>query len=158
MRVLCVIAGVEVTEYGDNSIGWTSRARVDAAGAGGNSWNDPDFQDSTSLKHSDGTALNANVERFIVVPPAILNGVPWVVLGCQAVVAYRGKSCTAVVGDIGPAGKIGEISVACARALGMNPSPIDGGEDEEVVHYLIWPGIKAIVEGQIYELQPSGGK
>ena len=103
------------------------------------------------------TALNANVERFIVVPPAILNGVPWVVLGCQAIVMYRGESCTAVVGDIGPVGKIGEISVACARALGMNPSPIDGGEDEEVVHYLIWPGIKAIVEGQIYELQPAHG-
>ncbi|HZD95078.1 MAG TPA: hypothetical protein VE133_12535, partial [Candidatus Sulfotelmatobacter sp.] len=41
--------------------------------------------------------------------------------------------------DSGPADKIGEGSVALARALHVNPDPRHGGIQEEVITYLIFP-------------------
>ena len=51
-----------------------------------------------------------------------------IVLGCQARVSFRGKTpAEAVVGDIGPRLGLGELSVACAKALDIPDSPISGG-------------------------------
>jgi hypothetical protein len=126
----------------------------DNDGSGGNPEGDPDHQDETSLRHG-GKSLNAQKVPFIVVPPAILRGVRPVVLGCQAQVVWKGVKIAAVVGDIGPHTKLGEISVECARRLGMNPSPIHGGIASPSVFYTILPGIPAVVDGITYQLQPS---
>jgi hypothetical protein len=45
------------------------------------------------------------------------------------------------------------MSLACARALGINPDPNRGGVDEHTVHYLIQPGVPAVVDGVTYQLQ-----
>src|SRR5207253_7514824 len=83
--------------------------------------------------------LNADIDKYIVVPPAIRNGVSGVVIGCQAQVTNtrNGKHTAAVVGDVGPHKKLGEISIACALALGIDPDPVLGGMDEHAIAYVI---------------------
>lgn len=159
MRVLAIIEGYTVTENDDGSVDWLAHARIDNDGRGP-AQGDPDHQDDTSL-HERGigdskVALNAQTEAFIVVPPAIIYGVQGIVLGCQAQVWNRlnGKTTMAVVGDIGPSRKIGEMSCKCAVDLGIDPNPNTGGEDRAVIFYRIWPGKPAEANGMIYELQP----
>jgi hypothetical protein len=148
MRVIATIEGENITEMDDKSVHWTSKAAIDSDGIGPHH-GDKTSQDQTSYKPD----LNADVDRYVVVPPAIRDGVAGIVIGCQAQVVYLDKYTDAVVGDIGPHKKLGEISCACASALGMNPSPIDGGVDEHLVHYTIFPGIPAVVDGKTYSLQ-----
>lgn len=124
---------------------------VDVDGIG-SSHGDPYYQPQTSLR-VNGRYLNADIERFIVVPPLIIKKVLPVVLGCKARVTdlRTGESVDAVVGDVGPTRKTGEASRAVALALDIDPSPIDGGEDEPCILYELWPGIPA----PGYRLQPS---
>lgn len=149
MRTIAVIEGCAITELNDGSVRYTAPAMIDGDGTG-SSHGDPDYQRFTSLKRN-GVSLNADEDRYIVVPPAVIFGVPGVVLGCRALVSFNGLSTDAVVGDVGPHSKIGEISIATAKALGIPSSPVDGGIDEHAVHYTIWPGVAA--DG--YELQPA---
>jgi hypothetical protein len=62
---------------------------------------------------------------YLSVPPELL--VAGVHLGDLARVSYRDQWSPAVVGDVGPRGHLGEGSIALARALGLDPSPKDGG-------------------------------
>lgn len=131
-------------------------ADIDSDGAG-LSHGDPDHRGDTSL-HRNSQPLNADVDRYIVVPPIICTSVQGIVLGSQATVTNRrnGITCAAVVGDIGPKYKDGEISIALAKALNINPDPVRGGEDAAVIEYLIDPGTPAEVLGISYQLQPYG--
>lgn len=95
--------------------------------------------------------LDSETENYIVVPPLIIQGVAGVVRGCKARVTYKGKSDDAVVGDKGPRNKIGEVSIALARSLGLNFSPRVGGLDTPDIFYELWPGVAA----PNYELQPA---
>ncbi len=155
MKVLATIEGEEITESDDGTVSFKSKAAVDVDGSG-SSHGDPDYQPDTSL-HQDGVPLNADEDRYIVVPPAIIEGVSGIVLGCQAYVTntLNGHRTEAVVGDIGPHHKLGEISRATAIALGINPSPTSGGEDSHAIQYVLRPGVQAVVDGKTYTLQPS---
>jgi hypothetical protein len=150
---LFTINGSTIYKNNDGSLTWTSGAMIDDDGSGP-SFGDPDYQNDTSLHHN-GNALNATVDRYIVVPPQVRSCVPPKVLGCKAVVlnTKNGKTTDAVVGDIGPKNKIGEISMATAAALGINNSPTSGGEEEHVIVYTIYPGTPANVDGTVYSLQ-----
>jgi hypothetical protein len=116
---------------------------------------DPDASADTSL-HYNGKPINADKVSFIVLPPECIKAVAGVVLGCKATAKYHGRECAAVVADVGPHRKLGEMSSACARMLGINPSPTSGGVDEQCVTYRYWPGIPALVDGVLYKLQPYG--
>ncbi len=152
MKLIAVIEGQEITEYSDGSVRWTAKAAIDSDGVGPHH-GDRTAQDETTYKPD----LNADEDRYIVVPPAIRNGVRGVVMGCLANVTNtrNGKHTAAVVGDVGPRKKLGEISCACASAIGLNPSPVSGGIDEHVIDYVIFPGVAAIVDGKQYHLQPA---
>jgi hypothetical protein len=154
MKLIANIEGEDVLLHEDGRITFKAKAAIDADGTGPHH-GDPTSQSDTSL-HLNGKPLNADEDIYIVVPPAILKGVVSIVLGCQALVhnLKNGTSTTAVVGDIGPKKKIGEISVACAIALGINSSPTKGGEDGHVIEYIIYPGQAAVVNGKQYKLQP----
>lgn len=156
MRVIAVKEGCAIIELDDGCVTWRAKGAVDTDGSGP-SHGDPDYQPDTSL-HLDGKPLNADVDKYIVVPPAIIHGVKGVVMGCKASVVNlrNGKATAAVVADQGPGLKIGELSCAAAIALGLDPSPTKGGEDEHVLDYKIWPGVPAEVDGKLYRLQPSG--
>lgn len=134
---------------------WTAGMMVDVDGSG-LSHGDPCYQPDTTL-HLNGAPLNADLDRYIVVPPQIRNAVMPIVMGCQAQVINtdNGLHTDAVVGDVGPHKKIGEASRAVALALSINPSPVSGGEERHVIRYRIRPGIAAVVLGKAYDLQPA---
>ena len=150
MRIIATIEDHAITELDDLSVTYTAKAAIDGDGSGDNACNDPDFQPDTSLHHEEGSALESETEPYIAVPPAIICGVKGIVLGCKAVVKYNGLSVNAVVGDVGPHAKLGEISIACAEALQIPSSPLTGGVDSGVF-YQLWPGIAA----PGYQLQAS---
>lgn len=152
MTTLAIIEGCTITWDG-HRVRYTARGRVDDDGTG-SAHGDPYHQRDTSL-HRNGRPLNADVDLYIVVPPQILRGVAPTVLGSQAWVTFRGNTVPAVVGDIGPHGRLGELSVALARALGINPDPNTGGVDVPSVLYVIQPGCPAAANGIQYQLQPA---
>ena len=100
----------------------------------------------------DPTAyVDAETVPYIVVPPLIRDRTVGVVRGCKARVTRGDSAVDCVVADLGPRKKIGELSIAAARALGLNPSPRNGGTDDPELFYELWPGI--VAPG--FVLQPS---
>lgn len=155
MRTIDTIDNEPINEDIDGKVHFNAKAAIDGDGVG-SPHGDPDYQPNTSLRLK-GEYLNADEDKYIAIPPQVIHGVAGIVLGCQVhikdTITY--KETDAVVGDIGPHRKIGEISIACAKALGINPSPTSGGEDRHVIEYQLWPGRHAIVDGKEYDLQPS---
>lgn len=105
---------------------------------------------STTWYRHAGKALNdpsayvdAETVPYIVVPPLVVQRTAGIVRGCKARVTFRGSSVDCVVADRGPASKIGELSIAAARAIGIPPSPRNGGTDQVEVVYELWPGVAA---------------
>lgn len=144
-------------ETTDNRIVFIADADIDCDGSGGNPDHDPYYQSETTLKFR-GRSLNAYKERFVVVPPVVAKHTVGIVLGSHAFVTNlkTNKMTTAVVGDIGPMTKIGELSVACAIAIGLDGNPNHGGTDEQMIGYEVLPGVAAFVDGVVYDLQPYG--
>lgn len=102
-------------------------------------------------RNNPAAYVDAETIPYIVVPPIIIQETVGVVRGCKARATYQGKSIECVVADRGPKNKIGELSIAAARALGINPSPRNGGTERAVVLYELWPDIAA----PGFELQPA---
>lgn len=141
----------------DESVVFRANGRIDIDGSGP-SHGDPCYQADTTL-HLDGKPLNSDVDKYIVLPPTIVKAVPGIMLGCQALVLNikNGRQTHAVVGDIGPSRKLGELSAACALALGISPNPNIGGTDDFILNYTVWPGVAAVVDGKQYQLQHYRG-
>lgn len=101
---------------------------------------------------SDPTAyVDSETVPYIVVPSLIVQKTAGVVRGCKARVTWNGRSVECVVADRGPSSKIGELSIAAARAVGLPASPRSGGTEEPQVKYELWPGVAA----PGYVLQPA---
>ena len=149
-------SGYEILLHDDGRVTYTAPARVDDDGSD-NRAGDPDWQRGTSLRHN-GAFLDAETISYGALPPDIIKAVPGVVLGCRGT-AYdprTGKTVELVAGDVAPHlvhKRLGEISMAACCALGISPSPINGGEDDAVVQYTWWPGVPA----PGYALQPYRG-
>lgn len=146
-----------ITERVDGTVDWIAKAAIDCDGSD-NRHNDPCWQADTSLHH-DGKPIDAEAVPGIVVPPLVIQSVKGIVLGCQAWVRNlrTGQETAAVVFDIGPRRKIGEMSCECARRIGLDGNPNHGGTDERIVEYRIQPGKAAVVDGVTYDLQPFHG-
>jgi len=87
-----------------------------------------------------GTYVNAVKIPYIVLPPEFIERFA-VVLGDLAIVTNRqnGRSSFAIFADVGPRGKIGEGSIALARALGLDADPRRGGIESRMIDYLVFP-------------------
>lgn len=144
----------DVLLHMDGSLTFTSDGDIDTDGSGP-LHGDPYAQPHTTLKIK-GRSLNADLDKFIVLPPAVIKAVRPIVLGCLALIENKvnGKFTPAVVGDVGPKRKLGEMSVACAKALGIPWSPVTGGTNRNVIKYTVWPGIAARFDRTAYSLQP----
>lgn len=96
---------------------------------------------------------------FCVVPPVIISGVSGVVMGaaCRMTNLRNGKVSMGMVGDSGPSRKTGEVSPKAARELGLEPSPKNGGTDDPIIQYEIWPGVAAEVDGRKVPLMKADG-
>lgn len=99
--------------------------------------------------------VDASEVPFVVVPPQVRLRLKGIVLGCRALITYRGRVIEAVVADVGPRTKIGEASIKAAELLGINSNPRTGGLVSRSVTYQIFPGVPARVNGFTYELQPA---
>jgi hypothetical protein len=95
------------------------------------------------LRTDPAAYVDAETVPYIVVPPLVVQRTSGVVRGCKARASCNGKSVDCVVADRGPRGKIGELSIAAARALGLRSSPRNGGTEKPEVLYELWPGIAA---------------
>lgn len=102
-------------------------------------------------KNDPAAYVDAETVPYIVVPPLVVQKTTGIVRGCKARASWNGKSVDCVVADKGPTGKIGELSIAAARALGIPSSPRNGGTEKPEVLYELWPGIAA----PGYVLQPG---
>lgn len=154
MRLLATIERIPVVENDDGSVSYSTRwFRVDGDGDPANTYHDPCWQADTSLHGPDGKPVNAMQVPYIVANPIIAAMVPGIVLGCMGQVTYKGRTVKAVLADIGPRRKIGEGSIALARALGMNESPISGGVDGVAVDWRWFPGLPATINSVTYALR-----
>lgn len=97
--------------------------------------------------------VDSETVPYIVVPPLIIQRTAGVVRGCRARVTNtrNDQSVDCVVADKGPRNKIGELSIAAARAIGIPSSPRNGGIEKPVLLYELWPGQAA----PGYFLQPA---
>lgn len=111
----------------------------------------------TAYKHqgrnprSPDAYVDSETVPYLVVPPVVINETKGVVLGCRGLIHFGGRSIECVVADVGPKKLVGEMSIAAARALGIPPSPRNGGRKVPDVGYELWPG--QVAPG--YRLQPS---
>ncbi len=132
----------------NGAIWWTADLDVDCDGGQGAACKaDPYYQAETSTVDSTGKPLDASTLPFVVAPlPS--NGFDYkahgLKLGSVVGVIYQNKIMYGILGDMGPAGVIGEASYALAQKLGINPSPISGGVDSGVT-YVAFTGTSAIV-------------
>lgn len=143
------IAGISI-QTSEEQISFVSGSAIDGDGSG-SSHGDPDFQSDTFYQ----PALNADIDQYIAVPPQLVKSVKRIVVGSKVTLENEtnGVSIDAVVGDIGPHTKLGEISIAAAYALGIPSSPTKGGIEKHIIHTTIFPGIPAVVNNKTYQLQ-----
>jgi hypothetical protein len=103
----------------------------------------------TWYRHRDKRAddpeayVDAETVPYIVVPAMVIQRTAGVVRGCKARVTRGERAVDCVVADKGPRNKIGELSIAAARALGLRSSPRDGGTERPELLYELWPGVAA---------------
>ncbi len=94
-------------------------------------------------KDDPAAYIDSETVPYIVVPALVIQKTAGIVRGCKARVTWQGKAVDCVVADRGPANKIGELSIAAARAVGLPASPRTGGTTKPDVLYELWPGIAA---------------
>ncbi|MEU3556128.1 glycoside hydrolase family 75 protein [Streptomyces fragilis] len=133
---------VPVCAQGD-VVHWTADLDVDCDGLRTrlcNERTDPYFRPDTAFHQADGMPLRADRLPYVVVPEP---GRAWdhatagVDAGDPVVLLHGDRIAYAVVGDLGPAGIIGEASYAAAKALGLDPHPVGGGAHSGVT-YLVF--------------------
>jgi hypothetical protein len=145
-----------VSKFGVLRVEWVAKMAVCCDGMPVNEYEDPHWQKGTAY-WNNGKFINADFVPYIVVPPLIIEGVDPVVLGCQGCIVNlkTGLSTPAGTFEVGPDDKIGEASCEAAERVGFSRSPNNGGTDEHIVLYAIWPGVAALVDSVQYKLQPS---
>ena len=82
--------------------------------------------------------VNSGRIPFAVIPGIGKAKLGEATVGDLATVLYKGRVCHAVVGDVGPSDHLGEASIACAQALGIESNPRHGGVPSGVT-YIIYP-------------------
>jgi hypothetical protein len=152
VKTLFVIDGEPVILYDDGWIRFRSNLDIDNDGSGP-AHGDTDEEPDTSL-HFNGLPLNADIDKYFVVPPQIILAVPEIVLGCQGRLTRLSTkvSSPAVVGDVGPHKKLGEAAYILAKTVNPNVGHNSGDERHDYL-YELKPGSPAVVDGKTYNLQ-----
>jgi hypothetical protein len=140
---------------------WSAKMSIDADGpaAGAGHLNgralDPDGQNVTSFRFSNGKSLPAEAVAYIVLPQNEARKGPFdpqVVIGDIAIVIFKDMITAAICGDLGPVNKIGEASIRthealqpacpdpCKRDANGFCSKVRNSSVEEDVLYFVFPG------------------
>jgi hypothetical protein len=134
-----------------NAVFWVSELAVDCDGertAICNSQQDPQYQATTVGKDSAGNSLDASVVPYVEVPAtgtAFDYHAAGLSMGSVAAVIYRDRLAYGVIGHEQASGVIGAASYAMAALLGIDPNPVSGGLQSEVVRYLAFTGPNNVV-------------
>lgn len=156
----------EEDEYGHETVQFVADADIDRDGSEATHPNTKDtpfydkwFAPDTTLHSPDGLPLDAYRVPYVVVPPLICQKTRGKVLGSECLLTnmVTKQNVLCVVGDIGPHEKIGEISPAAALAIGVDPDPMEGGEERRIIEYEIRVGKAALIDGVQYSLKSYGG-
>jgi len=121
----------------------------------GPSHGDPSYQSQTAY-YNGGKYLNADKDKYIVIPPQVRKMVPPAVMGCKARLTNLDSKVTsaAVTGEIGPDDKTGEAAYCLAKLI--NPKITHNSGDSRLIYlYELWPGTPAVVDGKTYKLEPA---
>ena len=132
---------------------------------------DPDHQSKTSLRHADGSSLDARTESFGVIPLdrgeaaaeglQKLAGVPdfggiGLRLGDIGIAFWKNATAVFVYGDKGPPNAVGEGSIKMADLLGIDSDPRYGGFNDRDLHemgrgvtHIVFPGSSDVPLGKI---------
>jgi hypothetical protein len=152
---LLTIGSVEILASADKGYcQFTSDLDVCNDGSG-DAHGDPYHQPQTAF-YNDGEYLNADEDRYVVVPPQIRSKLPGVVMGCQARVTNikTGVKSAGVIGDIGPEDKTGECAYCLAKIL--NPGvTYNSGDTEKNYLYELWTDQPAHAGGKTYSLEAA---
>lgn len=156
LELLLEVSGVSIwTGYGGKYVCFISDLDICNDGTGPD-YDDPSYQSQTAYYNS-GKFLNADEDKYIVIPPQVRKMVSPTVMGCQARMTNMStaKWSAAVTGEIGPDDKTGEAAYCLAKE--MNPQITHNSGDSKLIYlYELWPGIPAFVDGETYELEPAG--
>ena len=118
LEILIEIDGVPIFSSPDGKyICFVSDLDVCTDGTG-DDHGDPYYQPQTAY-YNGGEFLNADVDKYIVIPPQVRMMPEPVVLGCEARLTRldTGKHHAAVTGEIGPENKTGEAAICLAQIL-----------------------------------------
>jgi len=117
------------------------------------------LEDTEKAETDPSRYVNAEVIPYIVLPQKVKQA-SGAKLGDFAVVVNKsnGKLAYALFADEGPPGKLGEASIALANALGVDANPKNGGIEEYVIMYLVFPGSGNGKKRTIEEINTEGEK
>jgi hypothetical protein len=121
----------------------------------GPAFGDPHHQSQTAY-YNGGKYLNAQKDKYLVVPPQVRSMVAPTVMGCQARLTNLTTKDVhpAVTGEIGPDDKTGEAAYCLAKII--NPKVTHNSGDKSLIYfYELWPGVPAVVDGKTYKLEPA---
>jgi hypothetical protein len=115
-----------------------------------------DYHQDQTAYYNGGKFLNADKDKYIVIPPQVRTLPDPIVLGCQAKLARLDthKESLAVCGEVGPDDKAGEAAICLAQL--MNPDvSANSGDSRRIYFYELWPGKPARVGNKTYKLEPA---
>jgi hypothetical protein len=153
---LLIIPPVTIYEFACGRYLWF-RSDLDVCNDGSGPDYDDQFHQSQTAYYNGGKFLNADVDKYIVIPPQIRAMVPGVVMGCQgrATNLLTGVMSMGVIGEIGPDDKTGETAYCLSQIL--NPKTThNSGDTNRIYLYELWPDVPAVVDGKTYKLEPAG--
>jgi N-acetylmuramoyl-L-alanine amidase len=119
----------------------------------GPSHGDPHHQSATAY-YNGGKYLNADVDKYIVIPPQVRSMVEGKVMGCKAILTNLDSELPqdAVTGEIGPDDKTGEAAYCLAKIV--NPNITHNSGDKSLIYlYELWPDVPAVVDDKTYKLE-----
>lgn len=121
----------------------------------GPAYGDKHHQSQTAY-YNGGKYLNADKDKYIVIPPQIRKMIIPVVMGCQARLTNLEThiSNSAVIGDIGPSDKTGEAAYCLAKIVNSTIGH-NHGDLNKIYLYELWPGVPAKVGDKRYKLEPA---
>lgn len=148
--------GKHMEQLPDGSVYIQAGMAIDADGAPDATQIDPAASCHTSLRHPDGSSVNAREVPYFVLPLSKYQKYG-IHKGDIAAVRYNGKVEFAVFADVGQSHKLGEGSMALAQALGINNSPTRGGVNHGV-EYIVFPGSGDGTPGTPHQNRQRGGQ
>src|SRR5262252_5761084 len=150
LNVLVVVGGITIYISDDGKyVCFLSDLSICNDGSGP-AFGDPHHQSETAY-YNGGKFLNAQHDKYIVIPPQVRQMTVGKCMGCKGHLTNLNTKVNhaAVTGEIGPDYTTGEAAYCLAKIV--NPKITHNSGDESLIYlYELWPGVPAVVDGKHY--------